>query len=634
MLAYKLLYLASLITFTFGALTFSILTLFYWREHRLRRTRTGSPVFPVFTVVCASAFLINLLLRVAAGLSSDSAWVTGLSLVLALVTGLLPPLLFHLIYVEEQRDLSPRRIWRWLLAGFYTLSILAALLKGLEDSELIATGWEDLLDNVPALMLVSAGALGLIAQACSKRQLSMLERRHRRWTRALLCLTLLGAAVNLAQPGAIVSLLPDYVVLSFFCVTLYYNERLVFFDLLIKRGAFFAIGLVGLTLFFVAGSGFYDRLPSDWSRPWIIALLLMPFFLMGPWLYRRLADSIDRTWLRRRYSTAEAERQFVRDVQASLTEEDLQSRARQSLHDIFQGAADVQFSQDPALPEPSGGLHAELQQHDAFLGRIALWARPNCIPYMSDDQRLLQSIARTLSVVLENVRFREEQQRQEEREQQLRLLASRAELKALRAQINPHFLFNALNAIAGLIQDQPQRADETVEQLAHVFRYTLRKSENEWVRLDEEIEFVTAYLRVEQARFGDRLRVEFAIDPAAGAIPIPAMSIQPLIENAIKHGISTIEGGGTVGLRVALKNDLLCVEVSDNGPGFPPSFSLAEPGNGQPPTGHGLRNIIERLRGYYGDSARLQWENASSATRVYLVLPFRPAPSSTGSGIA
>jgi len=84
--------------------------------------------------------------------------------------------------------------------------------------------------------------------------------------------------------------------------------------------------------------------------------------------------------------------------------------------------------------------------------------------------------------------------------------ASRAELKALRAQINPHFLFNALNAIAGLIQDRPQQADETIEQLALVFRYTLRAAEKEWVRLDEEIEFAASYLCVEQARFGRRLR--------------------------------------------------------------------------------------------------------------------------------
>ena len=86
--------------------------------------------------------------------------------------------------------------------------------------------------------------------------------------------------------------------------------------------------------------------------------------------------------------------------------------------------------------------------------------------------------------------------------------ASRSELKALRAQINPHFLFNALNAIAGLIHKNPLRADKTVERLADVFRYTLRRSENEWTLLEEEMEFVRAYLEVEQARFGKRLQFQ------------------------------------------------------------------------------------------------------------------------------
>src|SRR5437763_7287914 len=115
---------------------------------------------------------------------------------------------------------------------------------------------------------------------------------------------------------------------------------------------------------------------------------------------------------------------------------------------------------------------------------LRLLPRPDEVPFLSDDLALQQSLARTLGVVLENVRFRQ-------REHSLRLLAGRAELKALRAQINPHFLFNALNAIAGLIHTQPALAEVTVERLAEVFRYTLRESATEWVRLDEEIEFVT-----------------------------------------------------------------------------------------------------------------------------------------------
>jgi len=198
-------------------------------------------------------------------------------------------------------------------------------------------------------------------------------------------------------------------------------------------------------------------------------------------------------------------------------------------------------------------------------------------------------------------------------------------LKALRAQINPHFLFNALSVIAGLVHYRPELADEAIEQLAQVFRYTLRKSESEWAPLSEEVGFVSAYLRIEQARFGERLRVEFAVDPEAADLAIPAMCIQPLIENAVKHGVSAVEGAGRVGLRAVLHDGLLSVEVSDSGPGFPSGFRLQDGGDG-----HGLRNVMERLRGYYGDAARLSWESGRDGTRVVLTLPPSPASGFTG----
>jgi hypothetical protein len=615
-MAYKLLQLVSLITFTFGALTFSVLTVFYWRQRRLR-SAGGGFVFPAFTVACASAFVLNLGLRIADALDTESRWVTGLTLTLEIVTAILAPLLFHLIYQQEEPSLRHQRAWRWLLYAFYFFSAVAGLAQGLEDSELVTTGWGDQLDKAPALLLGSAGALGLLVQVFSRRILNPADRRHRRWNCILLCLMLLSSSVNLVAPGPLVSVLPDYLVLGFFCITLYYKERLVFFDLLIRRGAFFVLAVVGLTAFFLLGPPIFERLPADWSKPWILALLLTPFWLTGPWIYTRLTGIIDRVWLRRRYASVDAERQFVHEVQLSGTAEDLRSRAQQSLSDIFQALAEVRFDASEFPPSDRDNvLSVEMEQQGVRLGSVTLSPRTNGIPYMSDDLRLLQSVARTLSVVLENVRFREQQQQQEEREQKLRWLASRAELKALRAQINPHFLFNALNAIAGLIQDQPHLADETVEQLALVFRYTLRKSENEWVRLDEEIEFVTAYLRVEQARFGARLQVDLEVDPAAAAIPVPAISIQPLIENAIKHGVSAIEGPGLVGLRATLHSETLCVEVFDNGPGFATS---ALPG-------HGLRNVMERLQGYYGDQAHLSWDRCQDRTRVILEIPYLRTP--------
>ena len=149
--------------------------------------------------------------------------------------------------------------------------------------------------------------------------------------------------------------------------------------------------------------------------------------------------------------------------------------------------------------------------------------------FLSDDHRLLQTLATTLSVVLQNVRFRA-------RQQEFADYASRAELRALRAQINPHFLFNALNAIAGWIRVRPDVADETISQLAEVFRYALNRSQQEWVRLGEELDFVRAYLAVEKARFGEKLELEVTVDAAVESVRIPAMTIQPLVENAIKYG--------------------------------------------------------------------------------------------------
>lgn len=587
-MTYRFLQLASLITFTFGALTFLVLTLLYVREPR---KRDPSHVFPFFTFVCAAAFAMNLLLQAT---PPDSAFATGLLLVLKLITGLLPPLLLHLVYREE------RRTWKLLLVAFYAISSAGALLQGLEDAELISTGWGDWLDEIPPVMLVVAGALGLLAQQASRRSLNALERRHRAWIRALLILTMVCGMMNIVLPGPLVHALPDYLVLGFFCVTLYYKERLVFFDLVIKRGAFFALALVGLTLFFTLARG---------TEPLIAALLLVPFWLMSPWIYSRLTRAIDHVWLRRKYSSPEAERKFVADVQVAANQDDLRHRAAESLSEIFQAPAHIHFDVPHPLP-PEGALQAGMAN-----GSILLDPRANYVPYLSDDLRLIQSLARTLGVVLENVRFREQQEQQQAREQHLRLLASRAELKALRAQINPHFLFNALNAIAGLIPDQPALADETVEQLAEVFRYTLRKSENEWVRFDEELEFVAAYLRVERARFGDRLKIDFDLDPHARAISIPAMTIQPLVENAIRHGVSALETCGTIRLRSTLNDGLLQVEVFDNGPGFPPGFSLEKT------VGHGLRNITERLKGYYGGSAELCWDCGPNGTRIVLKIP-------------
>ena len=654
---YSPLDLASLAVFILGAIAFSTLTVFYWSGWRSRGKPGKSTVFPVFTLACAAAFLSNLLPQVLA-----LRWAPAVVLVRELATGLIPPLVLHVVLEAEARGLAKPRAWRSVLLAVYAGSAVSTLLRYLDKTGLAPALWSEPLYRAPAITLAAASAVGLLSQVLSRRPLPAGERGHRNAIRAVLLLMLLCAAASLGGFGAFVGPAPDYLLLAFFGVSLYYRERLVFFDLLVKRGVFLAVGLV------ILAGAFALRQPRDWS-PWSYAAGWLLLWLASPWIYTRVARTIDHVWLRRPYSPAEAERQFIRDIQAAVTVEDLRARAGASLGGIFQSPAAVRFDRvvaaggsgdpeadslaaglgeawpngrpdgmglpaavrlDHAASDGGGGpeadsLAAELEGNGAGLGRIRLGARPNGVPFLSDDRRLLQSLAGALAVVLENVRFRVELRRQEEREQQLRWLASRAELKALRAQINPHFLFNALSVIAGLVHYRPELADEAIEQLAQVFRYTLRKSESEWARLSEEVDFVSAYLRIEQVRFGERLRVEFAVDPAAADVPIPAMSIQPLIENAIKHGVSAVEGRGTVGLRATLHGGLLAVEVSDSGPGFPAGFRLQ--GNGE---GHGLRNVMERLRGYYGDAARLSWESGRDGTRVVLTLPPSPASGFTG----
>jgi LytS/YehU family sensor histidine kinase len=253
-------------------------------------------------------------------------------------------------------------------------------------------------------------------------------------------------------------------------------------------------------------------------------------------------------------------------------------------------------------------------------GVIRVRARAHNPRFLSEDVALLQSLAEVFSFLLENLRLREKRLEHEKRERELVLNANRSELKALRAQVNPHFLFNALNTIASLIPRHPDRAEKTIEQLAEMFRYTLRGSDREWVTLDEELEAVRAYLDVERERFGDRLAVRIASSEAARKMHIPAMAVQTLVENAVKHGAGAIRTQAVVEIEASVCSDALSIVVRDNGPGFPPAAMEGLPASNG---GYGLRNVRERLQGHFGDAAGLHIDRdtALGLTAVTLRLP-------------
>lgn len=200
-------------------------------------------------------------------------------------------------------------------------------------------------------------------------------------------------------------------------------------------------------------------------------------------------------------------------------------------------------------------------------------------------------------------------------EEQHRLLMQ-ARLDALASQINPHFLFNTLNSVSSLIRINPEQARNMVMRLARIMRRRLRNQEH-FAPLRDELDFVDDYLSIELVRFGDKLRVVKHIDPATLDMLVPSMLLQPLIENSIRHGISSKVDGGTVTLRAAHSNGRLLIEVEDDGVGIPEArlANIFE-------QGIGVSNVKERLQVLYNQDYRMHIDSkAGRGTRIEIELP-------------
>src|SRR5688572_11050377 len=189
---------------------------------------------------------------------------------------------------------------------------------------------------------------------------------------------------------------------------------------------------------------------------------------------------------------------------------------------------------------------------------------------------------------------------------QLRTRLVSTELQALQARINPHFLFNTLNSIAALIREDPARAEAMTLQLSALFRYTLTAPRRGLVSVDEEIAIVEGYLAIEQERLGPRLTWRMAIDPAIRGCRLPALTLQPLVENAIKHGIAPAVGGGTVRVRGWREGTQVNVSVSDTGSGAPRTTG----------TGEGLENVRRRLRATFGSASGVSLDIGPDSTEA------------------
>lgn len=198
--------------------------------------------------------------------------------------------------------------------------------------------------------------------------------------------------------------------------------------------------------------------------------------------------------------------------------------------------------------------------------------------------------------------------------------ALRAQLSSLQARTNPHFLFNSLNTVAGLIRQDPRLAEQTVERLADVFRYSLEASGHTRVPLARELDIARDYLEVEGIRFGERLSWSLEVEPDAAAVLVPPLLIQPLVENAVHHGVAQRRGAGGVALRGRVAGEQLIVTIDDDGPG---------PGRSRHRGSRtSLRDLRERLQLACGPQAALELRaRTEGGSRAQLTIPLRsPEP--------
>jgi len=210
--------------------------------------------------------------------------------------------------------------------------------------------------------------------------------------------------------------------------------------------------------------------------------------------------------------------------------------------------------------------------------------------------------------------FYQSAKNKERHEAELEARLAQARLQALRMQLNPHFLFNTLNSISSLIDVNPKAADEMIGQLSDLLRATLRATNRQEVSLREEIEFMDSYLAIQKQRFGSRLNVDKVIDPQTLHAQVPILILQPLVENAIIHGIEPRSTPGQISIQAAIEGKHLLLRIADNGPGL--SSAL-------PQGGIGLKNTVARLKELYGPNAQFHaGEQARGGFQVEIRIPW------------
>ena len=484
---------------------------------------------------------------------------------------LLPALLFDLVSGGAPR---------WAVRSGYALSAIAT---ALHLAELVS---DTTFLHGAGLYLVAAGFCVLAVYAAIRRR----QRALPALALLLLALSILHFAKDEQHAAWWMEVLVHHAGIPLAMFVLLQDYRFVFLDALIR---FLASILVAL-IFAAAALTWVAKWPET-ALAAVTALLILYAFSRA-----RVQTLLTRLVFRRPDLGV-----LLSSIRPAGDETILLETAERNLRDYFGAAA------NPALEPLSASEGATLAANgaEATLGvrlstgeirAMQFGRRAGGRRYLSGDVDALRQAGAKIREAIESLH-----------EAELARLVSQAELRALQAQINPHFLFNAFNTLYGIIPKEATGARQTVLNLSDMFRYLLRTNQT-FVSLSEELHIVCAYLEIEALRLGDRLTTEIDIDPQFLTTQIPLLSIEPLIENAVKHGVAPKSEGGKVRLTVRQLGPRITVEVSDTGTGFAASDQ---------PMGVGLENVKQRLHLCYGPSATLEIASSDAGTTVRFSVP-------------
>jgi hypothetical protein len=628
--------------FLAGVALYGMLAMMTWRSTSPDPGRRYAGRIPVLAAVLGLAWNVGALVVFGSedfGLGRVSPWITTLAYA---ALGFLPAVVVD----AAMRGAQHRDRASVAAIAAYVLSATAATMQA------VSTLRNGVLSS-SALLTLTLGYVAILVGV------ALATRRRSGSQRALTAVALAAFAVSAlhlsrhsaASDSWIVELIGHHASLPLVLVILYQDYRFALADLFLKR----ALALLGLVTIVVA---LYAVLSLPIAGRADISLISLPSVLLTAWIATALAFPVLRAGVDRFVDRIILRREDFRvrrsEIARALGDAESTEHALELACDGLQAAfraSRVRWREDASTPRDRSslvvlegdvaGVIIPTSENPGFRIEVSGFASGRRL--FSDDVALLEGAALLLARRIDELRVARERYDRDLREYQMQQLAAEAELRALRAQLNPHFLFNALTTIGYLIRTSQTRALDTLYQLTALLRGALRQTSGEFITLGEELQLVDAYLSIEQARFEDRLRVERNIDPDTRDVAIPPLILQPLVENAVKHGIAPHRAGGVVRIDTSIDSSMasgdsglprtLRLRVSNTGSGA----SAAEL-SFRRRTGVGLTNIDLRLARYYGDQATLTLAAVEGeGTVVEVQLPLgaeRVAPSSRPESVA